>query len=85
MIADLDPVVKIDLGLATEMEKCVRHFVRPMGPGHPSLDPPLVGMNMCHYQCFIQRVGCPGISHPKAQVSPLKICSHCYTLYYNTQ
>ena len=34
------------------------------------------------YQCFIQRVGCPGISHPKAQVSPLKIFSHCYTLYY---
>ena len=33
-------------------------------------------------QCFIQRVGCPGISHPKTQASPLKICSCCYTLYY---
>ena len=49
MIADLDPVVMIDLGLATEIDKCVRHFVRPTGPGHHSLEPPLVGMNMCHY------------------------------------
>ena len=48
MIADLDPVVMIELGVATAVDKCVRHFVRPTGPGHPSFEPPLVGMNMCH-------------------------------------
>ena len=25
-------------------------------------------------QCFIERVGCPGITHPLAQLSPLKLC-----------
>ena len=49
MIADLDPHTCLFQWLSLGESWQLRHFVQPTGPGHHSLGPPLVGMNMCHY------------------------------------
>ena len=44
MIADLDPVIIVELGTDTAIHECIGHFVPPTGPY--TFHSPQAGMNM---------------------------------------